>query len=89
MTALSVKWEDRVYGYCKYYLQLQLCNKRPNNTGNKLERDMGDIVSLQAQMSPLFQLREKFKCIEHIDKSEIQLKPKYLYKMSPDFRSLA
>ena len=35
---------------------------------------MGDIVSLQAPMSPYFQLREKFKCIEHIDKSETKLK---------------
>ena len=34
---------------------------------------MGDIVSLQAQMSPSFQLREKFKCIEHTDKSKTQL----------------
>ena len=30
---------------------------------------MGDIDSLHAQTSPYFQLREKFKCIEHIDKS--------------------
>ena len=29
-----------------------------------------DKVSLQAQASPYFQLREKFKCIEHKDKSE-------------------
>ena len=35
---------------------------------------MGDIVSLQAQTSPFFQLREKFKCIEHIDKSVPSLK---------------
>ena len=42
--------------------------------GNKLEGEVGDIVSLQAQKSPCFQLREKFKCIEYIDKSEIQLK---------------
>ena len=35
---------------------------------------MGDKVSLQAQVSPYFQLREQFKCIEHIDKSETQLK---------------
>ena len=41
---------------------------------NKLEGDVGDIISLQAQMSPYFQLREKFKCIEHIDKSKTQLK---------------
>ena len=38
------------------------------------EGDMGDIVSLQTQTSPYFQLREKFKCIEHTDKSETQLK---------------
>ena len=31
---------------------------------------MGDIVSLQAQTFSYFQLREKFNCIEHIDKSE-------------------
>ena len=41
--------------------------------GNKLEGDIGD-VSLQAQTSPYFQRREKFKCVEHIDKSETQLK---------------
>ena len=35
---------------------------------------MGDIVSLKAQMSPYFQLREKFNCIEHIDKSKTYLK---------------
>ena len=35
---------------------------------------MGDIVSPQAQMSPYFQLREKFKCTEHIDKKETSLK---------------
>ena len=34
-------------------------------SGNKLEGEVGDIVSLQAQMSPYFQLREKFKYIEH------------------------
>ena len=43
-------------------------------SGNKLEGDVGGIVSLQAQTSPYFQLREKFKCIEHTDKSETQLK---------------
>ena len=42
--------------------------------GNKLEGDVGDIVSLQAKTSPYFQLSEKFKCIEHIDKSKTQLK---------------
>ena len=31
--------------------------------GNELEGDVGYIVSLQAQT--YFQLREKFKCIEH------------------------
>ena len=35
---------------------------------------MEDKVSLQAQTSHYFQLREKFKCIEHTDKSEFQLK---------------
>ena len=33
-----------------------------------------ETVSLQAQTSPYFQLKEKFKCIELIDESEIQLK---------------
>ena len=43
-------------------------------TGNKLEGDVGDKVSLQALTSPYFQPREKFKCIEHTDKSETWLK---------------
>ena len=43
-------------------------------TGNKLEGDVGDVVSLLAQTSPCFQLREKFKCIGHIGKSETQPK---------------
>ena len=42
--------------------------------GNKLEADVRDIVSLKAQTFPYFQLVEKFKCMEHIDKSETQLK---------------
>ena len=41
---------------------------------NKLEGDVGDKVSLNAQTSPYFKLRETFKCIEHIDKRETQLK---------------
>ena len=45
-----------------------------SKAGNKLEGDVGDIVSLQPQTSPYFQLREKFKCLEHIDKSETQHK---------------
>ena len=43
------------------------------NLHSSLEEDVGDTVSLQAQTSPYFQLRERFKCIEHIDKSETQL----------------
>ena len=43
-------------------------------TGKKLEGDVGDIVSLQAQTSSYFQLREKFKCKEHRDKSKTKLK---------------
>ena len=43
-------------------------------SGNKPEGDVGDIVFLQDQTSPYFQLRGKLKCIEHIDKSETQLK---------------
>ena len=43
---------------------------------------MGDIVSLQAQTSPYFQLREKFKCIEHIDKVKPSL------KLHPEIRKL-
>ena len=50
--------------------RFRYCTNR--EAGNKL--DMGDIVSLQAQTSPYFQLREKFKCIENIDKSETRLK---------------
>ena len=44
------------------------------NSGNKLEGDAEDIVSLQAQTFPYFHLREKFKCKEHIDKGATQLK---------------
>ena len=36
--------------------------------------DLGEIVSLQTQTSPYFQLREKNKCIEHIGKGKAQLK---------------
>ena len=57
---------------------------------------MGDIVSMQAQTFPYFELREKFKCIEHyINKSETQLKinsslkPENLNTTSPNFRYLA
>ena len=39
---------------------------------------MGDIVSLQAQTAPYFQLREKFQCIEHVDKQEGHGGPKSL-----------
>ena len=42
--------------------------------GSKLGGDLGETVSLQTQTSPYFQLREKFKCIEHIGKGEAQLK---------------
>ena len=41
---------------------------------NKLEREVGEVVSLQIQAFPYFQLREKFKCKEHISISETQLK---------------
>ena len=44
-----------------------------NVAGNKLGGYLEEIFYIQAQTSPYFQLREKFKCIEHIDKSEIQL----------------
>ena len=44
------------------------------SSGNKLEGDVADTISLHAQTSPYFQLTEKLKCIEHIDKSENQLK---------------
>ena len=41
--------------------------------GNKLGGNMGEIVSLHAQTSPCFQLREKFKCIEHIGQGKTHL----------------
>ena len=44
------------------------------HSGNMLGGDLGEIVSLQPQTSPCFQLREKFKCIEHIGKGEPSLK---------------
>ena len=43
-------------------------------SGNMLEGDVGDIVSLPAQTSPYFQLRKKFNCIENTDRSKTQLK---------------
>ena len=44
-------------------------------SGNKLGGDLGEIVSLQEQTSPYFQLREKkSKCIEYIGKSDFQSK---------------
>ena len=36
--------------------------------------NLGEIVSLQTQTSPYFQLREKIKCLEHIGKGKAQLK---------------
>ena len=45
------------------------------NSGNKTEGDVGDKVSLQAQTSPYFPLREKFKFIEHIDKTQLKTSP--------------
>ena len=39
-----------------------------------LEEDIGDIVPLQAQTSPYFQLREEFKCMEHMTKVKPNLK---------------
>ena len=38
--------------------------------GNKLAGDLGEVVSLQEQTSPYFQLREKPKCIDCIGKSK-------------------
>ena len=32
MTAMSVKWDDPVYGSNKYYLRSRLCSIRPNNS---------------------------------------------------------
>ena len=48
-------------------------------TGNKLEGDMGDIVSQISQTSPYFKLMEKFKCIENIDSLKL-LEPENLNK---------
>ena len=56
------------------YVYASFAQDRLKRSGYKLEGDAGDIVSLQAQTSPYFQLREKFKCIENIHKSETQLK---------------
>ena len=58
---------------------------------NKLEREVGEVVFLQTQTSPYFQLREKFKCIIHIGKSEtlISLKSEDLSKTSPSVTFLA
>ena len=39
-------------------------------SGNKLGGDLGEVVFLQEQTYPYFQLREKSKCIEYIGKSK-------------------
>ena len=43
-------------------------------TGNKLGGDLEEVVSLQKQTSPYFQLREKWKCKEYIGKTKFQSK---------------
>ena len=47
---------------------------KPNCSGNKLEGELGHRVSLQAQTSPNFQMKEKFECIEHTGSCASQLK---------------
>ena len=43
---------------------------------NNLEGDVGDIVSLQAQIFPYFQLRKKFKNVKNIQtKVKSSIKP--------------
>ena len=39
--------------------------------GLSLEGDLGEKVSQSWLTSPYFELREKFRCIEHIGKSKI------------------
>ena len=55
-------------------------------TGFSLEGDFREKVSLSWLTSPYFELREKFKCIEHIGnpKSGLNLLPKIL-TISPNF----
>ena len=36
------------------------------DSGIKLQEDKGDIVSLQDETSPCFELKEKFECIDYI-----------------------
>ena len=45
-----------------------------NHAGLSLEGNLGEIVSLSWLISPYFQLKEKWKCIEHIRKSKIWTK---------------
>ena len=51
-------------------------------SGLSLEGDLGQKVSFSWLTSPYFELREKFKCIEHIGKSKIWTK---IMKMSRNF----
>ena len=44
------------------------------NSGNSLGGNLGEMVSLQARISLCFQLRETFKCIEHIGKGKTYFK---------------
>ena len=45
-----------------------------NHAGLSLVGDLGEIVSLSWLISPYFELKEKWKCIEHIRKSKIWTK---------------
>ena len=52
-------------------------------SGNKLGCNLGEVVCLQEQISPYFQLREKSKCIEYIGKSKFQSKTREREVTSP------
>ena len=49
--------------------------RRPILPGLSIRGDLGEKVSLSWLTSPYFELREKFKCIEHIGKSKNKTSP--------------
>ena len=74
-------------------LDLILMRLANSGTGLSLGGNLGEKVSLSWLTSPYFVLREKFKCIEHIGKSKIQIKtspwnPENVIKLLPCLKAL-
>ena len=73
----------RVTQYYMYSCFFWLC--LTEHIGLSPGGDLGEKVPLSWLTSPYFELREKFKCIEHIWKSKILIKTLKILKMSQNF----